>query len=180
MAELRSNNRRFGGRPGLGFRGKSENRNRGRGSFGGGFGNRDSDRSDRSGRSGGYGRSDRPAEMHDVVCSKCGKNCQVPFKPTGSKPVLCSDCFRQSGGGSSRDSGRGPRSFGPRGPDRRFSSSQLRPASPSISPEQFNQLNAKLDKILKVLQELELDTEEPEEETEEESEEEAGEEPKTE
>jgi len=32
--------------------------------------------------------------MHKAVCSECGKDCEVPFKPTGDKPVFCSDCFR--------------------------------------------------------------------------------------
>lgn len=32
--------------------------------------------------------------MHKVVCSECGKDCEVPFKPTGDKPVFCNDCFK--------------------------------------------------------------------------------------
>ena len=49
------------------------------------------------GRIGRYAdRSNRqPPEMHKVVCDKCGKECTVPFKPTSSKPVYCSDCFRK-------------------------------------------------------------------------------------
>ncbi len=49
-------------------------------------------------------RGDRgPVEMHDAVCDNCGKNCQVPFRPTSGKPVYCSDCFeKQQGGSSSR------------------------------------------------------------------------------
>ena len=30
----------------------------------------------------------------DLICDKCGKECEVPFKPTSSKPVYCSDCFK--------------------------------------------------------------------------------------
>jgi len=37
-------------------------------------------------------RSDRPT-MHQATCAQCGKECHVPFKPTGDKPVFCSDCF---------------------------------------------------------------------------------------
>jgi CxxC-x17-CxxC domain-containing protein len=38
---------------------------------------------------------DKPErEMFDAVCSKCGKPCQVPFKPTEGRPVYCRDCFR--------------------------------------------------------------------------------------
>ena len=32
-------------------------------------------------------------EMFDVVCDACGKEAQVPFKPTGDRPVYCSECF---------------------------------------------------------------------------------------
>jgi len=32
-------------------------------------------------------------EMHQVVCAGCGTNTEVPFKPTGVKPVYCRDCF---------------------------------------------------------------------------------------
>jgi hypothetical protein len=34
-----------------------------------------------------------PREMYDAVCSSCGKNCKVPFKPKDDRPVYCSDCF---------------------------------------------------------------------------------------
>jgi len=40
---------------------------------------------------GGYDRGSR--EMHDAVCAQCGKNTQVPFRPSGDRPVYCSDCF---------------------------------------------------------------------------------------
>jgi CxxC-x17-CxxC domain-containing protein len=39
-------------------------------------------------------RSDfRPHEMHKAVCADCGKECEVPFKPTEGRPVYCRDCF---------------------------------------------------------------------------------------
>ena len=111
--------------------------------FGGGF---------RGRSSGGFGRDRdrRPVEMHDAICDKCKKECQVPFRPSGDKPVLCSDCFRESGGGS-RGSG----------------------SSSGISSEQFNQLNAKLDKIIEILDSLEMDIEGEEEDANEVEEEEA-------
>lgn len=60
----------------------------------------------------GGGRSfDRgPKEMFDAVCGSCGNDCTVPFRPTGEKPVLCSDCFDKSGGRERRD--RAPRDGG--------------------------------------------------------------------
>jgi CxxC-x17-CxxC domain-containing protein len=50
------------------------------------------------GRSGGGGRGAR--EMFSATCSSCGKEAQVPFQPSGDKPVYCSDCFQQRGGGN--------------------------------------------------------------------------------
>ncbi len=51
------------------------------------------------GGSGGYGERDRgPREMFAATCSSCGKEAQVPFRPTSGKPVYCSDCFRSMRG----------------------------------------------------------------------------------
>ncbi|MBU1203671.1 MAG: hypothetical protein KKG60_01225 [Nanoarchaeota archaeon] len=71
-------------------------------------------------------RSERePSEMHDAICAKCGSPCQLPFKPKTDKPVFCSDCFKQNEGSRSSRSG--------------------------MSSEQFNQINEKLDQIMKAL-----------------------------
>jgi CxxC-x17-CxxC domain-containing protein len=32
-------------------------------------------------------------EMFEVPCAKCGQMASVPFKPTGTRPVLCKKCF---------------------------------------------------------------------------------------
>ena len=34
-----------------------------------------------------------PREMHKTTCSDCGKECEVPFKPTDGRPVYCNECF---------------------------------------------------------------------------------------
>jgi CxxC-x17-CxxC domain-containing protein len=39
-------------------------------------------------------------EMFSATCSSCGQEAQVPFQPSGDKPVYCSSCFQQRGGGS--------------------------------------------------------------------------------
>jgi CxxC-x17-CxxC domain-containing protein len=39
--------------------------------------------------------SGRPA-MHNAICNNCGKDCEVPFKPTSGKPIYCSSCFDKS------------------------------------------------------------------------------------
>ncbi len=50
-----------------------------------------------SGGRGGYGGYDGgsrpPREMFTATCSNCGREAQVPFRPTSGKPVYCSDCF---------------------------------------------------------------------------------------
>jgi CxxC-x17-CxxC domain-containing protein len=39
-------------------------------------------------------------EMFTATCSGCGQEAQVPFQPSGDKPVYCSSCFQQRGGGN--------------------------------------------------------------------------------
>jgi len=130
-----------------------ENRSGGGRSYGGsrsGGGGRSfgGSRSGGGGRSFGGGsrdfgqRGDR--EMHHAVCSNCGKDCEVPFKPTGSKPVLCSDCFAKN-----RDSE--PRRFSDRGdsaPRRDFAP---REGGGAQNSKQLEVINAKLDQVLALL-----------------------------
>ena len=41
----------------------------------------------------GFRRDFGPREMHKAVCAECGKECEVPFKPTEGRPVYCRECF---------------------------------------------------------------------------------------
>ncbi len=46
---------------------------------------------------------ERPKEhrqMFQVICADCGKNCEVPFRPSVGRPVYCKECFtkRKTGG----------------------------------------------------------------------------------
>jgi len=50
-------------------------------------------RSARKGNRGGGGHQKR---MYDVVCSDCGQDAQVPFKPSNDRPVLCKSCYSNS------------------------------------------------------------------------------------
>lgn len=99
------------------------------------------DNSFRGGNRGGFnrggGRGER--EMFNAVCSNCGKNCKVPFRPTGNKPVYCSECFEKTGdrvGGKSFNK--------PRFEGRSVECDQCK--------AQFESINAKLEKILVLLQ----------------------------
>ena len=89
----------------------------------------------------GFGRnSDRP--MFKAICSNCGKECEVPFRPTGAKPVFCSECFEKR----SREAGHS--NFQDRGP--RPSNFEGRDAN-QPQPGELSAINAKLDKILAML-----------------------------
>lgn len=117
---------------------------RGSGGFRGGF-NRGGDRGGfgrgRSSFGGGRGfdrggdRGDRP--MFKTVCSNCEKECEVPFRPTNGKPVYCSECFEKMGNGDRRDA--------PRNDFRA-------PVAVSQNNTQLDALNAKLDKIISLLE----------------------------
>jgi CxxC-x17-CxxC domain-containing protein len=67
-------------------------------------------------------------EMFDAVCESCGKDCQLPFRPTGGKPVYCRNCFNNNQEGSKTSA-----------PRRAESSDDLR------------EINRKLDKIMRAL-----------------------------
>ncbi len=109
-----------------------------------GYFNRDrrpSGRRDFERRSFGGRGGDR--QMHKTICTSCGKECEVPFKPSSDKPVYCSDCFEKNRRGS--DTGR----FG----DRNFKRPNFGDRDNRTPPntEHFKELNAKLDKILEIL-----------------------------
>lgn len=51
---------------------------------------------------GNSGYSSGPREMFSATCSSCGREAQVPFRPSGAKPVYCSDCFTNQRASSNR------------------------------------------------------------------------------
>lgn len=87
----------FGGKRTFGgstFKSDRGDKRRGGNSFGGGR--------DRGGHSG------KP-EMFSTTCSMCKKPCEVPFRPSGDKPVYCSACFTKRDTDGSNDSRGGHR-----------------------------------------------------------------------
>ena len=44
----------------------------------------------------------RPREMHKATCADCNQECEVPFKPSGDRPVYCKECFSKRKGGGGR------------------------------------------------------------------------------
>jgi CxxC-x17-CxxC domain-containing protein len=95
-------------------------------------------------------------ELTEVTCDKCGKKCDVPFKPKSNKPVYCRSCFRENSG--SESDGRNDRFESRPSFDRESRGSFDRPqerfeqkSSSNISSEDFAKINRKLDKIMKAL-----------------------------
>ncbi len=123
-------NFRKGGRGG-GFRGGGD-----RGGFRGGRGD---DRGERG-----------PVTMHSAICASCGKTCEVPFRPTGDKPVYCRDCFAgRSAMGGERSNRKDPRTFTPN------ASSQTTSGNGELK-KQLEIMNSKLDKLVLLMQEMVL------------------------
>jgi len=158
----------------------------------GNFARRSSGGRDSGSRGFGRGGDDARPAMHKAVCADCGNSCEVPFKPSGDRPVLCSNCFKgKDSMSSTRSGGRDfsrpsfgdkkmfratcsdcgdscevpfqPSSGKPvfcsncfgktdkgRSDSPRVSASHSNSGS-GISKEQFEMLNAKLDKIIQTL-----------------------------
>ncbi len=139
------------------------------------FGNKRSFGGDRGSR-GGFGGGDRgfaPKEMHPATCANCGKATEVPFRPSGERPVYCRDCFDAQKPEGDRDFAprndrphfdRPQRSFD-REPRREFTPrSDSRPDARSERPvadnsgdiagikKQLDTLTTKLDRILNALE----------------------------
>jgi CxxC-x17-CxxC domain-containing protein len=81
------------------------------------------------------GRFDKP-EMHKAVCDECHQDCEVPFKPSGNKPIYCSRCFEKVD-------------------TKKFSSKGEKSSSVDMSPvtEQLSSINAKLETLIEMLSE---------------------------
>jgi len=108
------------------------------------------DRPQRSfgGPRGGFGG--KPT-MFKATCAKCGNDCEVLFRPSGTRPVFCSNCFKNQGnaGGSPKFA---PKSFGDGNRGGNFGAGNTNiSAGGAVSKGQFDALNAKLDRIISLL-----------------------------
>lgn len=84
-------------------------------------------------------------KLNKVTCTSCGNSCHVPFKPSPGKPVYCNDCFRKS---NSNFTDRKPSRFNrDSGSERHEYGAKNRSA-----PSDLDQINEKLDRILKLLE----------------------------
>jgi CxxC-x17-CxxC domain-containing protein len=106
---------------------------------------------------GGKGGRDRgDVEMFSATCANCGKACEVPFRPSGDRPIYCKDCFQKDGGND-----RGGGGFERRAPartfERRDNPTYPRPTASSAQDpridgikRQIDDISAKLDLLLKL------------------------------
>jgi len=124
-------------------------------SYGGGSGGRSG--GDRFGGRRDFNSQSEDRPMFETTCSKCGKSCEVPFRPTGDRPVFCRDCFRENGGNENRREER-PSYSRPSFDNNRSNASQA-PQSNDLDA-----INSKLDKILKLLTSIDEEVAQEEEE----------------
>src|SRR3989344_5359485 len=116
--------------------------------FGGG--NRGGDRGGFRG-GGNFGKRDfgGQREMFDAGCAKCGKTCQVPFRPNGERPVYCRDRF----GGNKPDRPQGQSNLSARNdfPRREFNTPPAAKSNDAAHiniQRQLDAINAKLDRLI--------------------------------
>ncbi len=95
-------------------------------------------------------------QMYDATCSSCGKDCKVPFRPTGSRPIFCSICFdRQGDEGSPRSSEKSfdrPHFGDKRKRDFEKDNAALEHKNAEHLKAEFARLHAKLDMIVQALE----------------------------
>lgn len=96
---------------------------------------------DRGGSRSMFGSDRGERRMFQVVCDECGKDCEVPFKPSDDKPVYCDECFGKSSSPGRSDSKR----FEPRREEPK------RSASDNSINKQFEALNNRFDKLMSIL-----------------------------
>lgn len=92
-ASQTSGNRTGGNSAGNGGGGYGGGGSGGGGGGRGGYGNRG------GGSGGGRGFSSGPRQMFPATCASCGQQTEVPFKPSGARPVYCRACFQAQGAG---------------------------------------------------------------------------------
>lgn len=150
-----------GGRDGGGYKGGGD-----RGGDRGGFRSGGFKGGSRGGFGGGRGgdRGERgPVTMHSATCASCKKPCEVPFRPTGDKPVYCRDCFAgRSAMGGERSSRPDPRAFSS-APSFNSNNSQSNSNSQSSAStvelkKQIEAMNVKLDKIISAMTGMNINT----------------------
>lgn len=90
-------------------------------------------------------RDRKPLQLHNAICGGCGKECQLPFKPNGDRPVYCRDCFAKNGNGDTN------KSYGRDNHGQSVFQKPVENRQPVANTEQLDSINYKLDRIIKLL-----------------------------
>ena len=108
----------------------------------------------------GGDRGAREMQLFPATCTTCGKSCEVPFRPDGTKPVLCRDCFATKNASPERLFGRDDRND--RRPDTHSERTYDAPrasAAPSVDiaplTRQVSALEAKISQLVDMVGSLE-------------------------
>lgn len=94
-----------------------------------------------------FKRSDERTQLFQATCSECGNSCEVPFKPNGKKPVFCRNCFKKSEHAEFTPGKFGKSNYKPNS----YKSFAEQAPKESSYKRELDQINIKLDKILKAL-----------------------------
>jgi len=120
-------------------------------------GNRKSFKGGYKGRKEGFNGGDNrgPVTMHSAICSTCKKSCEVPFRPTGDKPVYCRDCFAgRAGMGGDRSNRRDFRKESRDFIDTSLKSNFKNDNGNNEIKKQLDSINIKLERLITVVQSI--------------------------
>lgn len=126
---------------------------------------------------GGNRDSGRETALHKATCSHCGKSCEVPFRPTGDKPVYCRDCFNRDRDRAPLDArGAKPESYRHEG-KRSYNNDRPAPRAECARPEatsagindeakkQLSEISYKLDRLINAMEKMTQTNKESKEES---------------
>lgn len=96
-----------------------------------------------------------PKQLFSAICADCRKPCQVPFRPSGDKPIYCKDCFMKR---KEKTAGDTWRAEAPQGGSPKQSSAPVKPQQSTDGVQlidlkrQMDVMSEKLDMLLQKLE----------------------------
>jgi CxxC-x17-CxxC domain-containing protein len=111
------------------------------------------DRAGYGNHKGDFNSGERREIKHTATCSECNNTCEVPFRPNGSKPVYCKDCFGKKKGAQG-NSNYEKRDFAPQAHTSREErvSAPVRDTRIDELKAQVDSMQSKLDRILRAME----------------------------
>jgi CxxC-x17-CxxC domain-containing protein len=100
---------------------------------------------DRGGSRAPYRGPSNDRELFDTTCANCGTATKVPFRPNGTKPVYCRDCFKP-------EESRAPQRFERRDYADKRAFAPQRDNGMSEVKRELERMNGTLDKIAAMLE----------------------------